>query len=419
MGETDDFSVNWIDLENTETGDYDEIEIEIEKKSGNSNSPWVKMFINIPTSSITITGPGQREVTQSLLPDINKKQELLSEPPRNENDDLLTSLEMNTDEQIRNSVPATHSGTKVKHKTENEKIWEAISTIKTEMKEMEKKIVKKVSNEKSNEKLKETNDLLQSNRKLEYENDKLKTENRKLIKEIEMLQSQLEKLKNKNTTPKQNFQFPSTTNCSFSTPQQNTIQQKTRANLKTYNLSNPSNYNNTAPDGNSPRNKKPKVFILGDSMVKGLKGHLMSRKKKVTVHSISGATTSAFKHHIKPILEENPDELIIHGGTNDLTKDVTNTVENIIYIINEIKKWNPEIKIAISGIIQRGDRQWLNEKIDQINKILEKVSNENGSVYINNDTISPQLLNNSKLHLNINGDKLLATNFIRFLKNSY
>ncbi len=110
----------------------------------------------------------------------------------------------------------------------------------------------------------------------------------------------------------------------------------------------------------------------------------MPRRKKVTIYSISGAITSAFKHHIKPILKEIPNEVIIHGWTNDLTKYVTNSVDSLYHKWN--KEMESEIKIAIHGIIQRGHKQWLNEKIGQINKYLEQVTDKNGSISINNDT---------------------------------
>ncbi len=63
MGETDDFHVDWIDLEIPLSNEFDEIKIVIQKKKGKSTSPWATMFIYIPTSSVAITGPGQQDLT--------------------------------------------------------------------------------------------------------------------------------------------------------------------------------------------------------------------------------------------------------------------------------------------------------------------------------------------------------------------
>ena len=48
----------------------------------------------------------------------------------------------------------------------------------------------------------------------------------------------------------------------------------------------------------------------------------------VRVQPHSGATSQDIKDHIKPILRRKPDLIIIHAGTNDLTKGC-NTMEEI------------------------------------------------------------------------------------------
>ena len=63
--------------------------------------------------------------------------------------------------------------------------------------------------------------------------------------------------------------------------------------------------------------KKTVIMIAGDSIVKGQKGWLMSREKMVKVHSFSGATTDDMDFFLKPLLNREPDHLILHIGTND------------------------------------------------------------------------------------------------------
>ena len=70
--------------------------------------------------------------------------------------------------------------------------------------------------------------------------------------------------------------------------------------------------------------------MAGDSMVKNLKGWLMSRKKNVRVYSFPGATTEDMEFFLKPLIARQPEEIILHIGTNDLSKDTAEQVTNNI-----------------------------------------------------------------------------------------
>ena len=59
-------------------------------------------------------------------------------------------------------------------------------------------------------------------------------------------------------------------------------------------------------------------MIAGDLIVKGQKGWLMSREKMVKVHSFRGATTDVMDLFFRPLLNREPDQLILHTSTNDL-----------------------------------------------------------------------------------------------------
>ena len=76
-------------------------------------------------------------------------------------------------------------------------------------------------------------------------------------------------------------------------------------------------------DANSTNsNNTPLTCIVGDSIVKELKGWKINEKLdkqgKITVKSFSGVSTKCMSHHIKPTLSQKPDQVIIHIGTNDL-----------------------------------------------------------------------------------------------------
>ena len=51
---------------------------------------------------------------------------------------------------------------------------------------------------------------------------------------------------------------------------------------------------------------KPRILVAGDSMVRDLKGWLMSRNKFVKVHSFSGATTKDMESYLIPLINRMP-----------------------------------------------------------------------------------------------------------------
>ena len=63
----------------------------------------------------------------------------------------------------------------------------------------------------------------------------------------------------------------------------------------------------------------PVTAILVDSMVKDIKGWKMSNCTwKVAVKHLSGAKTKDMKSYVIPTIEQKPDNIILHTGTNDL-----------------------------------------------------------------------------------------------------
>ena len=67
--------------------------------------------------------------------------------------------------------------------------------------------------------------------------------------------------------------------------------------------------------------ERKNVFIIGDSMIKGLAERGISKNHNVKVRPQPGCTTEDIEDHIKPTIRKNPDAIIIHSGTNDVTND--------------------------------------------------------------------------------------------------
>ena len=70
------------------------------------------------------------------------------------------------------------------------------------------------------------------------------------------------------------------------------------------------------------------VIIIGDSMLKKVNSHGLSKSKKVEVLNFPGTTSTDIVNKMDDILEDEPQSLIVHLSTNDLTNDV-NLLNNV------------------------------------------------------------------------------------------
>ena len=156
---------------------------------------------------------------------------------------------------------------------------------------------------------------------------------------------------------------------------------------------------------NEKQTKKKKIYILGDSMIKHWKGYDISAKLKqrhnIYVRPFTGAKVRSMKDYAKPcIREENPDHIILHVGTNDLSSE--NNAERVGKSIVDLEKslLSENRKVTISGIIPRND-QW-NIKAEEVNNHMKEMCASAKIDYIDNfQNFNPRRhLNNSRLHLN-------------------
>ena len=149
-------------------------------------------------------------------------------------------------------------------------------------------------------------------------------------------------------------------------------------------------------------------------MLKEIKGWKINKSVNddhVVVKSFSGATIECMKHYSKPTINQQPDRVILHVGTNDLKSE--RTVSKIAKdILNLAESINAETKspVIISGIIPRGDN--LNGKAEAVNDVLKKKCMESNIGFIDNSNIKISNLNSSKLHLNKSGTTIFAKNLL-------
>ena len=119
---------------------------------------------------------------------------------------------------------------------------------------------------------------------------------------------------------------------------------------------------------------------MGDSITKDVKGWKLSdEKNKVVVKHFSGAKTKDMESYIIPTLEQNPETIIIHSGTNDFARNIINLTTSCKTQTNEV---------IISSIVSRYDN--LNEKAIRVNRCLEKECEARNISFIDHRNISPK-----------------------------
>ena len=101
----------------------------------------------------------------------------------------------------------------------------------------------------------------------------------------------------------------------------------------------------------------------------------MSRdNNKVKVSTFPGCTTKDMRDHIKPIIRKNPEQLIVHVGTDSLrgSENPTACAEEIIDLTRWIKSAAPESEVALSSLTARSDDDQLANQIKEVNSTLRK-----------------------------------------------
>ena len=101
---------------------------------------------------------------------------------------------------------------------------------------------------------------------------------------------------------------------------------------------------------------RKEVIIIGESMLNNIKSQGLSKSKKVEVLNFPGATSRDIVGKIDDVLNQKPESLIVHVGTNDLTNE-TNLLSNIKQIITKTKQKSPNTVLSFSNIIICKDKK--------------------------------------------------------------
>ena len=136
------------------------------------------------------------------------------------------------------------------------------------------------------------------------------------------------------------------------------------------------------------------------------------KNEDISILSFPGATINNLVSYSKPSVDKKPNKIIIDCGTNDLKSnkfDIEIATE-IITLAKTIA--SKDIKVCVSGLIARGDM--LEEKRVKTDLILSDMCCEEMITFMDNQNIeADRHLNRSNLHLNRNGDSILANNILK------
>ena len=184
--------------------------------------------------------------------------------------------------------------------------------------------------------------------------------------------------------------------------------------------------NATYKEKNYPRQpQRKKIFIIGDSHLTRIKKDSLRKKIKGDFYfkCFSGANTKQLDPYVTPVLvEEKPQTVIIHIGSNDITKfnyhdvDVNDLANRILQVGLKCRYYGVE-SIATLSVLVTNDHN-IDKLIRGVNISLKNLCKVYGFDFICNDRIGKDLLWRDGPHLTDEGTSFAATNFLNFL-NSY
>ena len=157
-------------------------------------------------------------------------------------------------------------------------------------------------------------------------------------------------------------------------------------------------------------------MILANSQLHHIEENKLSSKtNKILVRSKRGLKINEVIDTFGDILNEEADEFIFHVGVNNSVEKESE--EQILHKFLKLGESIDSARVTFSSIIKRADKPELNHKIMQINDRLKNLCLENGYDFTDNISIGFRHLGRDKLHINKEGQRPLAINYLNHLKS--
>ena len=152
-------------------------------------------------------------------------------------------------------------------------------------------------------------------------------------------------------------------------------------------------------------------------MLNNINSRGLSKSKKVSVSNFPGATSEDILAEVEDTLKTHPDTLIVHAGTNDLTKNI-NTLISVKKLCEKATRISPDTKTVFSKIIYRKDRRNTDKQYIDTNARLKNFCNQKNIPLIDNGNRKEDHLGVKKLHLNRRVNSLFAKNLLGFIEQN-
>ena len=143
---------------------------------------------------------------------------------------------------------------------------------------------------------------------------------------------------------------------------------------------------------------------------------LNTKTSNVNVRSVSGATIEDMKDYSIPLLQKDPNVIIIHAGTNNVRTDRPSIiVDKLVKLQEHIIIIAPSTRVVLSNIIKRHDykQEQLDKKIIETNRLLAVVCKQRQIDLI--DNISVTGIGKKGLHPNNLGKEQIAGNLLTYI----
>ena len=127
-----------------------------------------------------------------------------------------------------------------------------------------------------------------------------------------------------------------------------------------------------------------------------------------------GGTSEKILKKLDDIIKKQPDELIVHTRTNDLTNKV-NLLTNVKKIFNKFFKESPLTSIAFSSIINCKDKTNIQKTLIDMNARLKNFCMQKGISFIDNRGFAEFHLGKRKIHLKKKGNSAFAKNLLHHI----
>ena len=272
-----------------------------------------------------------------------------------------------------------------------------------------------ISLQNENKELKEKLQELESNHTiLKQEANSLREENKSLLTVIRLMHKELQnpnEVKCVSTTSTNlHDQISESVNDNNTYDQANETKEAAHASCQTTET--------TEHSANQSGTQQPKgkrsVLLIGDSMIKAIGEQRLSRSQFVKKICLGGAKITAIKDQLIPELQHNTyDSVIIHAGPNDLNEYQSGEIlKGLTEVAEESIKIRPSIKVLVSGLICQREEN-AHEKIMHINHTMKAICASRGCFFIDNARIEAEHLKNKGIHLNGDGVRILASNFMK------